>query len=62
MIAQNLKNPPATQENPPATQETLVRFLSQEKSTGEGKGYALQSSGWGNPMDCIVHRVAKRWT
>ena len=55
MIAQNLKNPPATQE-------TLVRFLSQEKSTGEGKGYALQSSGWGNPMDCIVHRVAKSWT
>ena len=55
MIAQNLKNPPAMQE-------TLVRFLSQEKSTGEEKGYALQYSGWGNPMDCIVHRVVESWT
>ena len=55
MIAQNLKNPPAMQE-------TLVRFLGQEKSAGEGKGYALQYPGWGNPMDCIVHRVAKSWT
>ena len=55
MIAQNLKNPPAMQE-------TLVRFLGQEKSAGEGKGYAVQYPGWGNPMDCIVHRVAKSRT
>ena len=54
-IAQNLKNPPAIQETP-------VRFLGQEKSAGEGKGYPLQCSGWGNPMDCIVHRVAKSQT
>ena len=26
---------------------------------GEGKGYPLQYSGLENPMDCIVHGVAK---
>jgi len=25
------------------------------RSPGEGKGYPLQCSGLGNPMDCIVH-------
>ena len=29
---------------------------------GEGKGYLLQYSGLENSTDCIVHRVAKRWT
>ena len=29
---------------------------------GEGKGYLLQYSGLENPMDCIIHRVAKSWT
>ena len=29
---------------------------------GEGKGYPLQYSGLENPMDCIVHGVAKSWT
>ena len=28
-------------------------------SPGEGKGYPLQYSGLENPMDCIVHGVAK---
>ena len=28
----------------------------------EGKSYPLQYSGLENSMDCIVHRVAKRWT
>ena len=32
------------------------------RSPGEGKGYALQYSGLGNSMDCIVHGVAKSWT
>ena len=31
------------------------------RSTGEGKGYPLQYSGLENPMDCIVHGVAKSW-
>ena len=32
------------------------------RSLGEGKGYPLQYSGLENPMDCIVHRVAKNQT
>ena len=30
-----------------------------ERSPGEGKGYPLQYSGLENPVDCIVHGVAK---
>ena len=32
------------------------------RSPGEGKGYPLQYSGLENPMDCMVHGVAKSWT
>jgi len=32
------------------------------RSPGEGKGYPLQYSGLENSMDCIAHRVAKKWT
>ena len=32
------------------------------RSPGEGKGYPLQYSGLENPMDGIVHGVAKSWT
>ena len=32
------------------------------RSPGEGKGYPLQYSGLENPMDCIVHGVAKNQT
>ena len=32
------------------------------RSLGEGKGYPLQYSGLENPMDCIVHGVAKSQT
>ena len=32
------------------------------RSPGEGKGYPLQCSGLENPMDCIVHGVAKSQT
>ena len=32
------------------------------RSPGEGKGYPLQYSGLENPMDCIVHGVAKSQT
>ena len=31
-------------------------------SPGEGKGYPLQYSGLENPMDCVVHGVAKSRT
>ena len=31
------------------------------RSPGEGKGYPLQYSGLENPMDCIIHGVAKSW-
>ena len=31
-------------------------------SPGDGKGYLLQYSGLENPMDCIVHGVAKSQT
>ena len=33
-----------------------------ERSPGEEKGYPLQYSGLENPMDCIVHGVAKSQT
>ena len=32
-----------------------------ERSPGEGNGYPLQYSDLENPMDCIVHGVAKSW-
>ena len=32
------------------------------RSPGEGKDYPLQYSGLENPMDCIVHGVAKSQT
>ena len=32
------------------------------RSSGEGKGYLLQYSGLENPMDCIVHEIAKNQT
>ena len=32
------------------------------RSRGEGHGNPLQYSGLENPMDCIVHGVAKSWT
>ena len=31
------------------------------RSLGKGKGYPLQYSSLGNPMDCIVHGVTKSW-
>ena len=31
------------------------------RSPGEGQGYPLQYSGLENPMDCVVHGVAKKW-
>ena len=37
----------------------LGLILGLGRSPGEGKGYPLQYSGLENPMDCIVHRVAK---
>ena len=49
-------------KNPPATQETWVRSLGWEEPPGEGKGYPLWYSGLENSMDCIVHRVPKSWT
>ena len=32
------------------------------RSCGEGNGYPLQYSGLENPMECIVHGVAKSQT
>ena len=32
------------------------------RSPGGGNGNPLQYSGLENPMDCIVHGVAKSWT
>ena len=46
-------------KNLPAKQKTWVQSLGQEDPPGEGKGYPLQYSGLENPMDCIVHEVAK---
>ena len=54
LVAQLIKNLPAMQETP--VQFGLGRF------PGEGNGYLLQYSGLENPMDCIVHGVAKSQT
>ena len=40
----------------------LGSILGLGRSPGEGNGYPLQYSGLENPMDCIVHGVAKSWT
>ena len=51
-------------KNPPAIQaprfDPWVEGISI--SPVEGKGYPLQYSGLENPMDCIVHEVAKSRT
>ena len=39
-----------------------VGDLGSIPGLGEGKGYPLQHSGLENPMDCIVHGVAKSQT
>ena len=52
----------AGKKNKPAEQETLVRSLGWGRFLGEGKGYVLQYSGPENPIDCIVHGVAKGQT
>ena len=52
LIAQMVKNSPATQETP----------VRSGKITGEGIGYPVQYSGLENSMDCTVHWVAKSQT
>ena len=42
-------------KNPPAKWETWVQSLGWDDSPGEGKGYTLQYSGWGNSMNS--HKV-----
>ena len=49
-------------KNPPAMQETWVRSLCWEDSLEKGPATQLQYSGLENPMNCIVHGVAKSWT
>ena len=49
-------------KNLPAMQETLVQFLGQEDSLGEGIGYPLQYSDLENSMDYAVHGVTKSRT
>ena len=45
-------------KNPPATQETLVQFLGREDPLVKGKAIHSSILAWRN----IVHGVAKRWT
>ena len=54
LVAQLVKNLPIMQED-------LGLIPGLERSPGEEKGYSLQYSGLQNSMDCIAHRVAKRW-
>ena len=50
-------------KNPPATQETWVRSLGWEDPLEKRKAtYPLQYSGLENGRDCIVHGIAKSWT
>ena len=47
-------------KNMAAMRETWYPWVG--KIPGKGKGYSLQYSGLENPMDCMVHGVAKSWT
>ena len=49
LVAQLVKNPPATQETP-------VQFLGQEDSPGEGTGYPLQYS-WASLVAQMVKNL-----
>ena len=49
-------------KSPPAIQETWVRSLGWEDPLEKEKGYPLQYSDLENPIDCIVHGVAKSRT
>ena len=51
LVAQLVKNLPAVGSVP-----------ELGRSRGEGKGYPLQYSSLENPMDCVIHGVAKRRT
>ena len=64
LVAQLVKNPPAKWETWVQSRgwEDLGSVLGLGRSSGEGKGYPLQYSGLENPMDCMVHGVAKRRT
>ena len=55
LIAQLVKNPPATQETP-----NSIPVLG--RSPGEGNDYPLQYSGLGNSLDCILHGFTKSRT
>ena len=49
-------------KNPPATRETWIWSLGWEDPLEKGTSYPLQYSGLENSMDCIVHGVTKSWT
>ena len=54
-------------KNPPATQETRVRTLGREDPLEEENGNPLQCSSLGNPMDretwqATVQMVVMSWT
>ena len=42
--------------------EDLGSIPGLGRSSGEGKGYALQHSSLENSLDCIVHGASKSWT
>ena len=50
-------------KNPPATRETWVPSMGWEDLLEKGTDtYPFQYSGLENSMDCIVHGVTKSWT
>ena len=49
-------------KNPPAMWESWVQSLGGEDPLEKGEGYPLQYSALENPMDSIIHGVAKSRT
>ena len=49
-------------KSPPAMRKTWVQSLGREDPLEKGKATHSQYSGLENAMDCIAHRVAKKWT
>ena len=67
ILAPNLSSPAITtgvsvMQESACNAGDLISTPGLRRSPGEGKGYPLQYSSLENPMDCVVHGVAKSQT
>ena len=62
LVAQLVKNPPATRETWTWSLGWEDPLEKGDLPLSPGKGYPLQYYGLENSVDCIVHGVSKSWT